>query len=108
MVTSRSPLDPQAVTHASRGPTGVCMLTGELPPDRGGVGDYTARLSDALAALGVPVGILTRARPNVPSHRLLGASRVPVHGVVSSWGVRAWPLVGRALARLGPRPLLHI
>lgn len=89
-------------------PTGVCMLTGELPPDRGGVGDYAARLSDALAALGVPVGVLTRQRPTVPSRRLLGRSRVPVHGLVRSWDARAWPLVVRALRQCGPRPLLHI
>lgn len=90
------------------GPTGVCMLTGELPPDHGGVGDYTARLSDALAALGVPIGILTRRRSDLPPRRVLGASRVPVHGTVPSWSPRAWPLVVRALTRLGPRPLLHI
>jgi glycosyltransferase involved in cell wall biosynthesis len=84
------------------------MLSGELPPDRGGVGDYTARLSDALAVLGVPVGILTRRRPDRPARRALGANRVPVHGTVPAWDVRAWPLVGRALAQLGPRPLLHI
>lgn len=84
------------------------MLTGELPPDHGGVGDYTARLSDALAALGVPVGILTRSRPGVPSRRTLGASTVPVHGQVRAWDLRVWRLVCRTLARLGPRPLLHI
>jgi glycosyltransferase involved in cell wall biosynthesis len=84
------------------------MLTGEIPPDRGGVGDYTARLSDALAALGVPVGILTRSRPDVPARRLLGASRVPVHGDAPAWDARVWPLVMSALRRLGPRPLLHI
>jgi glycosyltransferase involved in cell wall biosynthesis len=84
------------------------MLTGELPPDRGGVGDYTARLSDALAGLGVPVGILTRSRPGFPARRLLGASRVPVHGDVPAWDARVWSLVGRVLRQLGPRPLLHI
>jgi glycosyltransferase involved in cell wall biosynthesis len=84
------------------------MLTGELPPDRGGVGDYTARLSDALAALGVPVGILTRERPDIPSRRVLGASAVPVHGTVPAWDARAWRMVARALRGLGPRPLLHI
>lgn len=90
------------------GPTGVCMLTGELPPDRGGVGDYTARLSDALAALGVPVGILTRRRPDVPPRRVLGQSRVPVHGLVERWDPRLFPRIAQTLAGLGPRPLLHI
>jgi glycosyltransferase involved in cell wall biosynthesis len=90
------------------GPTGVCMLTGELPPDHGGVGDYTARLSDALAALGVPVGILTRRHADRPVRRVLGASQVPVHGIVPAWDARAWPLVLRVLRQLGPRPLLHI
>ena len=94
--------------RAATGPTGVCMLTGELPPDRGGVGDYTARLSDALAALGVPLGILTRRRPEIPPRRVLGESRVPVHGIVPGWDPRAFPIVTRSLARLGPRPLLHI
>jgi glycosyltransferase involved in cell wall biosynthesis len=84
------------------------MLTGELPPDRGGVGDYTARLSDALAALGVPIGILTRRRPDLPVRRSLGESEVPVHGLVAGWDIRIYPLVVRALNRLGPRPLLHV
>ena len=90
------------------GPTGICMLTGELPPDRGGVGDYTARLSDALAALGTPIGILTRRRPGIPSRRVLGDCSVPVHGTIDRWGPRAFPRITRALSRLGSRPLLHI
>ena len=101
-------LPPRLITTDPSGPTGVCMLTGELPPDRGGIGDYTARLSDALAALGVPIGILTRRRPDVPPRRVLGGSRVPVHGTVEGWGPGVFPLVTRTLAGLGPRPLLHI
>jgi glycosyltransferase involved in cell wall biosynthesis len=106
-------LGPSAVAGAwtdirGRGPTGVCMLTGELPPDRGGVGDYTARLSDALASLGVPIGILTRWRPGVLARRTIGEARVPVHAIVRGWDARVWPLVGRALRQLGPCPLLHI
>lgn len=99
---------PSAAPDPSLWPTGVCMLTGELPPDHGGVGDYTARLSDALAALGLPLGVLTSARSGVPARRLLGASRAPVYGMVPGWDARVWPLVRRALTRLGPRPLLHI
>jgi glycosyltransferase involved in cell wall biosynthesis len=97
-----------AMPDRSRWPTGVCMLTGELPPDHGGVGDYTARLSDALRAMGVPLGVLTGERPGIPTRRLLGASQVPVYGTVPGWDARVWPIVRRALSRLGPRPLLHI
>ena len=68
------------------------------------VGDYTARLSDALAVLGVPVGVLTRSREGVPSRRVLGESRVPVRGTVEAWDARVWPLVAHTLRRLGPRP----
>jgi glycosyltransferase involved in cell wall biosynthesis len=89
-------------------PTGVCMLTGELPPDHGGVGDYTARLSDALAGTGLPVRVLTGRRPGVPERRRLGSNAVPVAGIVPAWNARAWPLIRRALTRLGSRPLLHI
>jgi glycosyltransferase involved in cell wall biosynthesis len=88
------------------------MLTGESPPDQGGVGDYAARLSEALATLGVPVGVLTRRRPGLPVHRSYRSGdagiAVPVHARVETWDARAWRQVCRALARLGPRPLLHI
>src|SRR5690349_22699746 len=90
------------------------MLAGEFPPDQGGVGDYTARLSEALAARGVPVGVLTRKRQGQPSRRRYrGGTRsdavaVPVQARVEAWDARIWPQVCRALAQVGPRPLLHI
>jgi len=40
----------------------VLLVTGEYPPDQGGVADYTMCLADALAAQGVAVDILTTAR----------------------------------------------
>lgn len=97
-----------------RSPSGVCLLTGEFPPDAGGVGDYTARLAEALAALAVPVGVLTRRRPGRPASRRYRRSDandapvVPTYGRIEAWDVRAWPAVLAALRRLGPRPVLHI
>jgi glycosyltransferase involved in cell wall biosynthesis len=90
------------------------MLTGEFPPDQGGVGDYSARLSEALAGLGIPVGVLTRRRDGQPIRRLYtsGAAprgvAVPVQARIEAWDARAWPRVCRALTQLGPRPLLHL
>ena len=101
-------------------PSGVCLLAGEFPPDAGGVGDYTARLAEALAALGVPVRVLTTRRPGrpttrlhrpagpAPSPRLPVRAGIPVRADVPAWDLRAWPIVADALGRLGPRPLLHI
>ena len=93
-------------------PSGVCLLTGEFPPDRGGVGDYTARLAGALATRGVPLVVLTRRRAGSSSMRRhrdehTGAM-VPVYGAVPAWDVRALSVVANALRRLGPRPVLHV
>ena len=42
-------------------PPPVLLITGEFPPAQGGVGDYTCRLSQALARQGVDTRVLTRA-----------------------------------------------
>ena len=107
-----APHDPRARHPAP--PSGVCLLTGEFPPDAGGVGDYTARLAAALAALGTPVRVLTTRRPRRPIVRLhypddqASPPALPVHAEVPAWDLRAWPVVAGLLRRLGPHPLLHI
>ena len=39
----------------------VCLITGEFPPMRGGVGDFTNELGKALVKLGVEVSIVIAA-----------------------------------------------
>jgi glycosyltransferase involved in cell wall biosynthesis len=101
-------LDPQISGRrpSDRRLTGVCLLSGEYPPDAGGVGDYTSRLAAALASLSIPVGVLTR----VPRHLSLFTLHpsVPVHRWIRAWDFRAWPTIVRAVQSLGARPLLHI
>ena len=73
----------------------MLLVTGEYPPEVGGVADYTACLRGALAERGVEVAVLTRGRPARPEAgvyrrvsrwdaRVLGdlASRTPRGGIV--------------------------
>ncbi|MFO7741698.1 MAG: glycosyltransferase family 4 protein [Anaerolineae bacterium] len=71
----------------------IGLITGEYPPDRGGVGDFTAQLGHALAALGHQAHIITSQSPSgeIPD----GAADVAVHRVVQGWGWRCWGQVIR-------------
>ncbi|MFN8524808.1 MAG: glycosyltransferase [Chloroflexota bacterium] len=86
------------------------MLTGEFPPDHGGVGDYTARLASALAARGIPVGVLTDIHAGMPAAwmHVRHAVRVPVRAQIGGWDPACLPHVVRALRCLGSQPILHI
>jgi glycosyltransferase involved in cell wall biosynthesis len=64
----------------------ILFVSGEYPPDLGGVGDYTARLRAALADLGRPSRILTRRQ-------------------VGRWDARALLWLLRAAPRTG---IVHI
>ena len=84
----------------------VLMVTGEFPPMQGGVGDYTARLCQALAALGVDVEVATSRLPQASPSPAEDAP-YPVHRTVGTWGWACW----RALARLAQgrgADLVHI
>jgi glycosyltransferase involved in cell wall biosynthesis len=78
------------------------LLTGEYPPDGGGIADYTQLLARALADAGRPVHVWTPARVEASS----GGSGVEVHrmGGVSGAALRE---AGAALDRFpAPRRLL--
>ncbi|MBM4430227.1 MAG: glycosyltransferase family 4 protein, partial [Chloroflexi bacterium] len=40
----------------------IGLITGEYPPDQGGVGDFTHELGKALAELGVEVSVITSVK----------------------------------------------
>ncbi len=74
----------------------IGLITGEYPPDQGGVGDFTAHLASALAAQGNQVHVITtqpdrsalvgtRSKPAPQETR-----EVTVHRTLSSWGWRCW------------------
>ncbi len=106
---------------------GWALLSGEYPPARGGVGDYTAQLAAALAAAGDEVHVLApapaAATPGVTVHALpgcfgwrarrraeavlreLGTPRLLVQYVPHAYGRRAMNLgFTRWLARQAARP----
>jgi glycosyltransferase involved in cell wall biosynthesis len=66
----------------------IGLVTGEYPPDRGGVGDFTSQLGHALADLGHEVYVITTGpEPADPTHQ---APPVTVHRVVDGWAWRCW------------------
>ena len=81
----------------------IGLVTGEYPPDQGGVGDFTRELGQALAELGHQVHVITdRSQdptlkaglqpPRILStpYSLLPSSDVPVHRILSGWGWGCW------------------
>jgi glycosyltransferase involved in cell wall biosynthesis len=77
----------------------IGLITGEYPPDQGGVGDFTHELGKALAALGHEVHVITSAKPNT-----YHASRitVPVHRSVRGWGWNSWQRIIGLLDQIRP------
>lgn len=88
----------------------IALLTGEYPPQPGGVGDYTACLAAALHARGHTVTVLTIQHGRMCCFEAAGpAHAVPVMGPPGrlDWSHRAWPALIAALDRLRPH-WLHI
>ena len=64
----------------------IGLITGEYPPDQGGVGDFTRELGRALAALGHDIHVITTQAPVSNSQ----SPEMQVHRVVGDWGWRCW------------------
>lgn len=86
----------------------ISFLTGEYPPEPGGVGDYTRRLAGALIARGAQCDVLT-----IQDGRLVryaapatDAPPTPIRAGVD-WSPRCWPAIRAALTQQRP-DWLHI
>jgi glycosyltransferase involved in cell wall biosynthesis len=66
----------------------IGLITGEYPPDRGGVGDFTNQLGEALVNLGHEVHVITTQSPSVDLAQEMRP--VTVHRTVDDWSWRCW------------------
>lgn len=84
----------------------LCLLTGEYPPEPGGVGAYTRCLAEALAARGHEVSVLTIQGGALVRYGADGAAE-RLGGASLDWSPRCWRPLIAALAAMGPA-WLHI
>lgn len=83
-------------------PTAWHILTGEYPPQAGGVGDYTAQVAAGLAAAGSDVHVWTSSVGDAPT-----VPGVSVHRTAGAWAAADLARLGDALdAFPTPRRLL--
>lgn len=78
----------------------IGLITGEYPPDQGGVGDFTARLAHALTGLGHRVHVIASKPRSVAPQQEVPGSRihpegVTVHRVMGRWGLGCWSHLSR-------------
>ncbi len=80
----------------------ILMVTGEYPPDQGGVGDYTALLSSSMQEQGARVTVLTRGDHDLSTEDQ-PSGKVSVLRVMRGWGFTSWPRMASAVARYRPQ-----
>ena len=85
------------------------ILTGEYPPQPGGVSDYTARLAEGLAAKGADVRVWTGQTAAGPALEAAGVNLKGIAGLWSQQGLRqlaeelrSWPAPRRLLVQYTP------
>ncbi len=97
----------------------ICLITGEYPPEEGGVADYTRCLAEALVERGLEVDVVTGPRHPDSDERGTavevvtgrrhpdGDNRVPVHRVVPGWGWSSLRRLRHIVATLEP-DVVHV
>lgn len=81
----------------------ILFVTGEYPPQAGGVGAYTAELGQALRARGLQVSVLTAQQWGPQTAPLLSAvslTDIPIYPIVPRWDWRVWRIVPIWAAKL--------
>lgn len=81
----------------------IHVITGEYPPQPGGVGDFSSQVSTGLAAAGATVHVWTPGR----SESEIAGERLTIHRDAGTWGLPDLRRIGRQLdACPAPRRLL--
>ncbi len=81
----------------------ILLVTGEYPPQSGGVGAYTAELGRALLARGVQISVLTAQQSGVQSVLLPPSAPladISVYPIIPRWDWRIWRTVPAWAAQL--------
>ena len=73
----------------------IGLITGEYPPQQGGVGDFTRELARAMMAVGHEAQVITGCKQQDAGRRTQEAGSqiedgVVVQRTINSWGVRCW------------------
>lgn len=74
----------------------VCLITGEYPPMRGGIADYTQRLAGCLVDAGVSVLVLTSQQTQSPQ-AVKHPEETRIYATIRTWGFGAWPSIARLI-----------
>lgn len=77
----------------------ITLITGEFPPQQGGVGDFTRELARALAAPGHTVHVLTSRGDSEPGD---AGEPYATHRLVPGWGWGCWRAIRRWIAEYRP------
>ena len=71
----------------------IGLITGEYPPQQGGVGDFTRELALALTVAGHEAHVITCCGKHAGGNMTAREDGIIVHRVISSWGIACWKQV---------------